>query len=103
LWQENPVSQPLTIVAIFQAAPDQIEALATALQGLVAPTLTEEGCLNYDLHQDLETSGRFLFYENWRTRADWDAHMESAHLIHHKANHGDLFSEVQILQMEKTS
>ena len=97
------MSKPLTIIAIFQAAPDQTDALAEALQGLVAPTLAETGCLNYDLHRDLEVPGRFLFFENWETRADWDAHMESEHLLHHKANHGDLFSEVQIFQMETTS
>jgi len=66
-------------------------------------TLTETGCLNYDLHRDLEVPGRFLFYENWKTRADWDAHMESEHLRHHKANHSVLFSDVQIFQMEETS
>ncbi len=96
------MAKPLTIVAIFQAASGQTAALATALQGLVAPTLAEEGCLNYDLHQDLEVPGRFLFFENWETRADWDAHMKSEHLLHHKANDGDLFTEVQIFQMEQT-
>jgi quinol monooxygenase YgiN len=92
--------RPLTIVAIFQAAPGREDDLAAALQGLVAPTLAEPGCLNYDLHRDLRDPGRFLFYENWETRAHWDAHMGSEHLRRHQETSGPLVAEVEILQME---
>lgn len=96
------MSKPLTIVAIFNAAPGREDALASALQNLVAPTLAEAGCLNYDLHRDLELPGRFLFYENWETRTHWEAHMETPHLQHHKKTSGPLVAEVEIFQMEGT-
>jgi len=96
------MSKPLTIVAVFQANPGREEDLAGALQNLVTPTLAETGCLNYDLHRDLEVPGRFLFYENWETRAHWEAHMETPHLKHHKETSGPLVAKVEIFQMEGT-
>ncbi len=95
--------KPLTIVAIFQAVAGRENELAAALQELVAPTLAEVGCLNYDLHRDLEVPGRFLFYENWATRPHWEAHMETPHLTHHKETSGPLVAKVEIFQMEGTS
>lgn len=44
----------LTIVAHIFAKPDQIEFVKAELQKIIAPTLAEEGCLQYDLHQDNE-------------------------------------------------
>ena len=82
--------KPLTIVAIFQANDGHEDELAAALQNLVAPTLAESGCLNYDLHRDLEVPGRFLFYENWETRDHWAAHMQTPHLKHHQETSGPL-------------
>jgi len=94
--------KPLTVVAVFLANPGLENELAASLQALVAPTRAEDGCLNYDLHRDLEMPGRFLFYENWATREQWQAHMGSAHLKTHKETSGHLVAEVEILQMEAT-
>ncbi len=94
--------RPLTIVAVFEAKTGREEELALALQNLVAPTRAETGCLNYDLHRDLEMPGRFLFYENWETRPHWEAHMESDHLRRHQETSEPLVGHVEIMQMEST-
>ena len=96
------MAKPLTIVAIFEATSGREDDLAAALEALIAPTRAEAGCLNYDLHRDLEQPGRFLFYENWATRAHWDAHMQSPHLVRHKETSGPLVARGEILQMEPT-
>ncbi len=96
------MSKPLTVVAVFLANPGLENELAASLQALVEPTRAEDGCLNYDLHCDLELTGRFLFYENWASREQWKAHMASAHLKAHKETSGHLVAEVEILQMEQT-
>jgi len=70
----------LTIVASITAKPDAIELVKSELAKLVAPTLAERGCLQYDLHQDNENPAHFLFYENWESRELWQAHMASQHL-----------------------
>ena len=70
----------LTIVAHIFAKPDQIEFVKAELQKIIAPTLAEEGCLQYDLHQDNEEPEHFMFYENWASRNLWLAHMDQQHL-----------------------
>ena len=46
----------LTIVARIEAKSDQIELVKNALIKLIEPTRNEEGCLQYDLHQDNENA-----------------------------------------------
>ena len=71
----------VTVVATFQARPGKEAELKKALIGLVAPTRPEAGCLNYDLHVSPEDPAKFLFHENWTSRAHLDAHLKSAHIV----------------------
>ena len=67
----------ITVVATFQARPGKEGELRAALLGLLAPTRKESGCVNYDLHQSPEEPGKFLFHENWTSKAALDAHLQS--------------------------
>lgn len=73
------------LVADIRAIPGQEDALRRALQGLVAPTLAEKGCQQYDLHQVEGDPGHLMFYEIWTTKADWEAHNVSPHVKAHHA------------------
>ena len=70
----------VTVVATFEARPGKEAELRTALVGLVAPTRLETGCLNYDLHISPENPAKFLFHENWTTKAALDAHLQTPHI-----------------------
>jgi len=70
----------ITVVATFQARPGKEAELKKALEGLLAPTRKEAGCLNYDLHQSADDRARFLFHENWTSQAHLDAHMQAPHI-----------------------
>lgn len=70
----------LTIVANIKARPDKIELVKSELLKLIATTRTEEGCINYDLHQDNGDPAHFMFYENWKSRDLWQTHMNAPHL-----------------------
>ena len=70
----------ITVVATFQARPGKETELKQALIGLVAPTRKEAGCLNYDLHILPEDPAKFLFHENWTSKAHLDAHLANAHI-----------------------
>ena len=70
----------VTVVATFHAKPGKETELKAALTALVAPTRQEAGCLNYDLHILPENPAKFLFHENWASRAQLDAHLQSAHI-----------------------
>ena len=70
----------LTIVANIYAHADQIDLVRAELEKLIPITRAEEGCLQYDLHQDNENPAHFMFYENWESREHWQAHMNAPHL-----------------------
>jgi len=83
----------LTILARFKAKEDKIEDAKAALTALLAPTRAEQGCINYDLHQDKTQPQHFFFYENWESKAALDAHMQSRHLQAFIARQEALFAE----------
>ncbi|RCS26752.1 antibiotic biosynthesis monooxygenase [Polaribacter sp. WD7] len=81
--------QRLTIVAKILAKPEKRELVKNELLKLIKTTLKEEGCINYDLHQDNENENLFLFYENWESKALWQQHMNNSHLAEYsKATEG---------------
>jgi quinol monooxygenase YgiN len=70
----------LTIVANIHASPDKVDLVKAELEKLIAITRAEEGCIQYDLHQDNDDPAHFLFYENWESRELWQNHMNAHHL-----------------------
>lgn len=70
----------LTVVAKVRAKAGYEEAVLAELTALIAPTRTEEGCINYDLHRSQAEPAVFLFYENWTSREALDKHAKSSHL-----------------------
>ena len=74
------MKKPLTIIARIEAKKNKIDLVKSELQKLIIPTRKEQGCLQYDLHQDNHNSKIFMFYENWESRELWQIHMNSDHL-----------------------
>ena len=70
----------LTIVANIHAKADKVDLVKAELLKLIPITRAEEGCIQYDLHQDNENPSHFMFYENWETRELWQTHMNTPHL-----------------------
>ena len=70
----------LIVIANITAKPDQVDLVKSALLKLIKPTRQENGCIQYDLHQDNEQSSVFVFYERWESRALLQAHMASEHI-----------------------
>lgn len=92
----------VTVVARIKAKPGLEEQVKKELLGLVAPTRSESGCINYDLHQSLDDSNLFVFYENWTSKKDLEEHLEKPHLQAFKAKAEELLAEpldISLLQM----
>ena len=70
----------LTIVANIKVKPEHVDTVKAELEKLIPITRAEEGCIQYDLHQDNENPAHFLFYENWDSRELWQTHMNNQHL-----------------------
>jgi quinol monooxygenase YgiN len=84
---------PLTVIAILKAKPGLEPTVKKELQSLVTQTRKETGCINYDLHQDLQDPARFLFHETWATKAHLDAHLEQPYLTALFAKAEELLAE----------
>ncbi|EGA71586.1 antibiotic biosynthesis monooxygenase [Vibrio sinaloensis DSM 21326] len=75
----------LTIVANIIAKKDKVELVKSELIKLIEPTRLEEGCIDYDLHQDNENPAHFVFLENWTSRELLQKHLQSEHIAAYKA------------------
>lgn len=75
----------LTILAQITAAQGKEKLVRDELKKLIDITRAEAGCINYDLHEDNETPGFFVFYENWESRELWQTHMNAPHLAAYMA------------------
>jgi quinol monooxygenase YgiN len=91
----------LTIVARIEAKADSVDKVQTALLKLIEPTRQEQGCLQYELHQDNENPQVFIFYENWDSRQLWQSHMNNDHLKAYMAETDDLVSSFILNEMNK--
>ncbi|TKG93748.1 antibiotic biosynthesis monooxygenase [Puteibacter caeruleilacunae] len=93
----------LTLVAKITAKAGKAKELKTTLEGLIAPTRAEKGCMEYYLNYSIEEEGVFLFYETWATVEDWNVHMESDHLKAFFAKEEELIESVEISKWEKSA
>ena len=73
-------NKPYTLVFIFKAKTGKEEELRQTLQNLIAPTLSEEGCIAYQLHQSLDNPSEFMFYESWMNPEAHEKHGQTPHI-----------------------
>jgi quinol monooxygenase YgiN len=70
----------VALVVVFRALPGHVDALRTALLELTVATRAEDGCVRYDLHEDVNDPDVLAFYEIWATPAAHAAHDETPHV-----------------------
>lgn len=75
------MGQVLIIVARVKAKKEGVDLLKAELLKLIEPTRKEQGCLQYDLHQDNQQAEIFLLYERWESRDLWLQHRVNEHLV----------------------
>lgn len=96
-------TEKLTIVAKIVAKTEFRDLVKDELFKLIAPTLKEEGCINYDLHQDHTNKDLFLFYENWETKPLWENHMKSAHIAAYAKATEHAVASFELFEMKNIS
>ncbi len=93
----------LTIIANITAKEGKIDLVKSELIKLIDVTRAEDGCVNYDLHQDIQNPAHFMFYENWETRALWEKHMGNQHLKDYLAATDGAVAEFTVNEMSEIS
>ncbi|MEJ7688041.1 MAG: putative quinol monooxygenase [Variovorax sp.] len=68
------------ILARITVKPEAAEIAKGILMELVAKSRAEAGCVSYALYQQAESPHIFQTVEEWRDKADADAHMTTPHV-----------------------
>jgi len=64
---------PLSVFATITPKSEHLTEALAAIEGILAATRAEDGCLQFDLHRGAGT-GRIHLYEVWSDRDAFDNH-----------------------------
>jgi quinol monooxygenase YgiN len=79
----------LTVIAKIKVKPECMELVKKEIGKILEPVRKEEGCLQYDLHQDNADPSLLFFYENWESEELLQKHLVNANLVsYRKATEG---------------
>ena len=87
------MSEEITVIAIIKAKDGLTEQVEQELLALIEPTRAEQGCITYQLNKDVQEPGKFVFYEQWKSRQALDEHLNKPHLQALIAKADQLFAE----------
>ncbi|MBW4056235.1 MAG: antibiotic biosynthesis monooxygenase [Proteobacteria bacterium] len=91
----------LIVVAKVLAKKDFIDAVKTELLKLIEPTRKEDGCIEYNLHQDNENPAVFVFCETWKCSACLEKHMNSEHFKNYVTTVATMIEEKVVHKMTR--
>lgn len=92
----------IVIVAKIKVKEDFVEEVYSFLVDLHKSTHKNDfGCIQYDLHKDLEDKSSFTFIETWENTEVLDAHMQKEHFLSFVKNVEDKLESLEISKLEK--
>ena len=89
----DPAAEPLHLIATIRPRMDRIHEAERHVRALMAGTHAEPGCLSMELVESEDDPGTWVMLEKFRSRADWEDHMRTAHVIDGNAALVDLLRE----------
>ncbi|WP_345950835.1 MULTISPECIES: putative quinol monooxygenase [unclassified Mucilaginibacter] len=70
------------LIAILHCHADAEEAFEQELKKLVETSLSEEGCMSYELYQYNDERCRYVIIEEWEDEESLKKHQEAVHYKH---------------------
>jgi quinol monooxygenase YgiN len=80
-----PPADPFYLIAVIRPRMELAAEVEAELRILMAGTHAEQGCIYMDLVVSEDDPTTWLMLEKFRSRADWDAHMQTDHVTHGNA------------------
>jgi len=68
------------VIATLLVRPGALEALRAPAAACIAETQKEEGCIAYELLENVSDPERLVFVEKWETREALSTHSKTPHL-----------------------
>lgn len=87
------MSTALYVVGTLRAKAGQEAELGRRAAALVAPTRAEAGCLGYVMHRSDEDPATYMAYEHYRSRADFEAHFKTPHVVAFEASLDEVLAQ----------
>lgn len=88
----------IATLVLKESSEGVLEALTTLHQ---ATHRDDKGCLQYDVHKDIEKENTYVFIETWESEALLAAHMEKEHYKVYRAFMGDKLRSITLQKLEK--
>lgn len=85
--------EKIVLIARLKVKEDKIEEAKKAALAIVADSRSEEGCINYDIHQSVEDETLFFWHETWKNKAALDEHFETPFFKKFFATVGEVAAE----------
>lgn len=73
--------EKIVLVARLKVKEDAIEEAKKAGLAIVDDSRSEEGCLNYDIHQSIDDPTVFVWHETWANKAALDEHFQKPYFL----------------------
>lgn len=70
----------ICVIADIRIRPESHEVFFAAARDMLAATRSEDGCIRYNLVQNIEDPEHLTFVEEWESREHLSAHFETAHM-----------------------
>jgi quinol monooxygenase YgiN len=71
----------LAVFGIMRVAPEKVAALLPAIKALAEGTRKNDGCIAYDVAEDIFEPGLFRFSELWPDLESLQKHMTAPHVV----------------------
>ena len=78
-YLNKTITQMIRLNCFIRVDAAKRDALVAAARELVEKSLTDEGCIAYDLFESATRPDVLMICETWRDQAALDAHAASAH------------------------
>ena len=70
------------VVAIFLAKPGTEALVEQLFRSVIDTTLEGDGCMSYQLNRDTDNPRRFIWTEEWESKALLKRHLSAPHITH---------------------
>ncbi|MDR2953772.1 MAG: antibiotic biosynthesis monooxygenase [Prevotella sp.] len=97
---EERTGDELKIVAVIKIKPEAVTDILPIFQAVVQGSQEEEGCISYNLHQDVSDPTKFIMLEEWRSQAAIDFHNNTDHYKTFKAASADMVAGMEVSIMK---
>ena len=93
--------EKIVLVARLKVKDDAVDEAKQLALNLVDDSRTEEGNINYDVHQAIDDETVFVWHETWANKAALDEHFEKDYFKVFFARVSEIAAEPPVISLTK--